>query len=408
MKRIYKLNQYSNYAVLLLILGIFVSAFYCLNYIYALESKNKKTILLDQSLFNTNSLSDEKTNAFKLGNVSKLDLNYEIYNTQILEDDSFVFETTDAENNDEICTLNLSNDISNSDASSIDLKDKNQSDLEADNSKILYKANGISIGNYNVSEDGKKIIFFGANSSLKDNGSVYLYDIDGKKLAQMSEKSYSNLIIENSKYIGVNDEYLFIKNLDTGKIDDLKSMKDIISGNSNIFSKNMGKYNPLLSANEKYAYLIALIPQNGNEILSHIYQIDLENEEVSEETIQGPVNKMVPLLDGNFIFSGQIEGENGIFIYNMQTKNYKNLVQGNISDVEITKDNNKISYIDTNNDGSSKIHVGSFDKDKIEEDTVIYNDPKYGLHAIWSNDGNKLYYFSFYDEGTRVYKFSFM
>lgn len=105
-------------------------------------------------------MSDEKTNAFKLGNVSKLDLNYEIYNTQILDDDSFAFETTDADNNDEICTLNLSNDISNSDASSINLKDKNQSDLEADNSKILYKANGISIGNYNVSEDGKNYIFW--------------------------------------------------------------------------------------------------------------------------------------------------------------------------------------------------------------------------------------------------------
>jgi hypothetical protein len=405
MKRVYKLKKYSNYAVLLLILGIFVSAFYCLNYIYALESKHDKTIVLDQSLFNTSSLLEEKTNDFKIGNVSKLDLDYPIYNVQKLEDDSFAFETTDAEHNDEICTLNLSNDISNSDASSIDLKDKNQNDLEANNPKILYKTNGLSIGNYNVSEDGEKIIFFSANSLLNDN--VYLYDIDGKKLTQMPEKSYSNLIIGNNKYIGISDEYLFIKNLDSGKIDNLKNMKDIISSNNNVSSKNMGKYNLLLSANEKYAYLTALTFQSNNKLISYIYQINLENEEVSEEAIPGHINKMVNLLDGNFIFSGQIEGENGIFIYNMETKNYKNLVQGNISDVDITKDNKKISYIDTNTDGSSKIHVGSFYKDKILSDTVIYNDPKYGLHVLWSNDGNKLYYFSFYDSGTRIYRFSF-
>ncbi|CUU49685.1 TolB family protein [Clostridium beijerinckii] len=403
MKRVDKLRKYNNYTVMLLIFGVFVSAFYCLNHMYALESKIKKLVLLDQSLFSTSSLLDEETNTFKVEKVSKLDLEREIYNFQKLEDNYIAFTTTDAENNDVICTLNLSKDTLKEDGSEVVPSDKNK--LGIDNLNVLYKVKGSSIGKYNVSEDGKKIIFFAPESSLFDNGNVYLYDVDGKKLTQMQEKSYINLIIGNNKYIGINDEYLFVKNLDSGKIDNLKSTKDIISSNSNRSSKNKGKYNLLLSANKEYACLIALIP-DGDEVLSHIYQINLENEEISEEAIQGSINKVVNLLDGNFIFSGQIEGENGIFIYNIQTKNYKNLVQGNISDVDITDDNKRISYIDTNNDGSSKIHVGSFDKDKIMSDTVIYNDPKYGLHTMWSNDGNKLYYFSFYDSGTRIYGFS--
>lgn len=403
MKRVDKLKKYNNYTVMLLIFGFFVSVFYCLNYIYALESKNKKIVLLDKSLFNTSSLLGEETNIFKVDKVSKLDLEREIYNVEKLENNSITFTTTDGENNDVICTLNLSKDTLKEDGSKVVPSDKNK--LGTNNFNVLYKAKGSSIGNYNVSEDGKKIMFFGPHSSLYNNGNTYLYDVDGKNLTQMQEKSYSNLIIQNNKYIGINDEYLFIKNLDSGKIDNLKSTKDIISRNSNISSKNIGKYNLFLSKNKKYAYLIVLIPQNGNEILSNIYQINLENEELSEEVIKGNINKVIKLLDGNFIFWGQIAGENGLFIYNIQTKNYKNLVQGNISDIDITRDNKRISYIDVNKDGSSKVHVGLFNKDRIMSDTVIYNDPKYGLHTMWSNDGNKLYYFSFYDSRTRIYSF---
>ncbi|WP_204600198.1 hypothetical protein [Clostridium pascui] len=67
----------------------------------------------------------------------------------------------------------------------------------------------------------------------------------------------------------------------------------------------------------------------------------MQNKETSEDIIEGTVYNLIPLNDGNFIFTGSIQGTDEIFIYNVKGKSYKNLKQGNIYNMEVTEDNKK-------------------------------------------------------------------
>lgn len=387
MSRMVKLKNHSKYIFLILILGAFILSFYILSYIYTSNSKNSKTIVLESNLFKNNLIND-KVEEINIEKVLRLDSDYAIYTPYVLQNDSVMFQTID-DNSDKVYILDMNN-----------------------NTSEAYINNDGFIGKLNISEDGKKFIYSSydpkkaADYNIKsDTAKIYLYDFEEKKNTEIMNSSlYASLITKNNKIIGVNDDYLFSKDLKTGEINNLLNINDIISSE---ISKSKGRYNLTSSKDENVIYFSMQAHQNSSEIYSKIFKVNLDSGDIWEDTIEGEIYKLIPLNDGNFIFSGEIKENSGIFIYNVKNKSYKNIKSGKISNIELTEDNTKISYEIRNINGVSELHAAAFKKDKIESDIIVYSNLKYLTFFKWSKDGNRLFLFTDSNRGTTIYRFFF-
>lgn len=387
MSRMVKLKNHSKYIFLILILGAFILSFYILSYIYTSNSKNSKTIVLESNLFKNNLIND-KVEEINIEKVLRLDSDYAIYTPYVLQNDSVMFQTID-DNSDKVYILDMNN-----------------------NTSEAYINNDGFIGKLNISEDEKKFIYSSYDvkkntdyNPKKNNIKTYLYDFEEKKNTEIINSSlYANLITKNNKFIGVNDDYLFSKDLKTGETNNLLNINDIMSSE---ISKSKGRYNLMVSKEENIIYFSMQAHQNGSEIYSNIFKVNLDNGDIWEDTIEGEIYKLIPLNDGNFIFSGEIKENSGIFIYNIKNKSYKNIKSGRISNIELTEDNTKISYETNNSNGVSELHAAAFKKDKIESDIIVYSNLKYSTFFKWSKDGNRLFLFTDSNRGTTIYRFFF-
>ena len=91
----------------------------------------------------------------------------------------------------------------------------------------------------------------------------------------------------------------------------------------------------------------------------------------------------------------------------MANNTYKILKAGDINEVALTEDENKIAYISSDtSSNNNEVHVAVFDKDKIESDTMIYSNTQYGNDILWGNEGNNLFYINSNNGKTRIYRFS--
>lgn len=377
-----KFNKNSIYVILILV--IFIVSFYFVSYIYTLNSRKNRTIVLEKSLFNSN-LPNGKAEELRVENVSKLDTNYIFFDINVLDNDTIIFKTLDKNNNEKISMLDI------------------------DNNKLteIYKKDSGDFNHLAISEDGKKIIYSDFIKEI-NNRKTYLYDVNTKQNTEViTNGSYANLIINNNKYIGVDDNDLFIKDLITGEVNNLApaTIKGITQTSA---PKAKEMYSLKSSQDENTVYCIYQgIKPISTETKARILKINLQNKETSEDIIEGTVYDLIPLNDGNFIFTGNIQGTDGIFIYNVKGKSYKNLKQGNINNIGITEDNKKIAYNISDNNGVSELHAALFNKDKIEADTTVYSNARYGNSLKWSKDGKRLFYFTGYNGGSTIYRFSF-
>jgi Tol biopolymer transport system component len=387
MSRIGNLKKHSKYIFLILILGTFISSFYIVSYIYTSNNKNPKTVVLESNLFKNNLIND-KVEELNIEKVLRVDTDYSIFTPYVLDTDSVIFQTID-NNSNKIYILDMNNNVT-----------------EAHINKDGY------IGNINISEDGKKLIYSSYDPpktidyNIKSGtAKMYLYDFEEKKNTEIMNSSlYASLITKNNKFIGVNDDYLFSKDLKTGETKNLLNINDIISSE---ISKSKGRYNLISSKDENIIYFLVQSHKNSSEIYSKIFKVKVDNGDIWEDTMEGEIYKLIPLNDGNFIFSGEIKGNNGIFIYNVENKSYKNIKSGNIFNVELTEDNTKISYEIYNSNGISELHAATFKKDKIESDIIAYSNLKYSTSFKWSKDGNRLFLFTNSNRGTTIYRFFF-
>ncbi len=381
MNNIYKFKKYKNYVILTLVLGLFILLFYFLSCIYTLNSKKTKTVILESRLFTSNQ-SNDKIKNICIENVRKNDIPYFALSYSILGNDSVIFGT-----NEKIYAL----------------------DIDNNNLIEIYKINTGYLNNIVVSGDGKKVIY--SYIDIKKNvGKTGLYNVETKSNIEiMDNASHANLIINNNKYIGISDHYLFMKDLNTGEVNNLISIDEIYSLRNKDTQSNKynGRYELISSKDGNMVYYIYQTTKSNGEIYSTILQVNLKNKGVSKKLIKGNVYDFQLLDDGNFIFCGNIEGSSGIFIYNVKNKTHKNLKQGKILGIEMSKDNKKIAYNISTSNGISELHAAFFNKDKIGSDTTVYSSSKYGTRLKWDGDRNSLFYFVSNSNGDTIYKFSF-
>ncbi|MDD7793593.1 hypothetical protein [Clostridium sp. 'White wine YQ'] len=375
-------RKLKKYIIRIFILLIFTSSFYFLNYIYTLGSRNSRTIVLDKKSF-VGTDGDEINKKLQVGNVSSYDADYIIMEPKIAENNKIVFKTLSGNSYIGI--------------SIFDMESKK-------NNTILAKYDS-NINNLYETNDTNKVVYIEKSES---NGETrtYLQDIYTNRIDKIYEGALTSaLFIDDNRIVGIADNSIIIKELNTGKEEKLMNFDD---STTNMLYKNYkNTYNLFMTKDRKILYAIEQGIRKENETYLSIKAINIDSKEITELKIKGSVYNVIPLNDGNFIFSGSVDGNSGIFIYNMANSTYKILKSGNIYEVKLTKDEDKISYISSDvSSNNNEVHVALFDKDKIELDTMIYRNAQYGNEILWTNEGNNLFYINSNNGKSRIYRFS--
>jgi hypothetical protein len=374
-----KLNKY---IIRIFVLLIFITSFYLLNYLYTLGNRDSKTIVLDKKSF-PGAIDDGKAEKLQVSNVLSYDADYLMMEPKISNSNAIVFKTINTNNTTEICSLDVENKITNT----------------------IYAKSSVNLNNLNIANDTKKIIYTQASDGNGEN-KTYLIDADTISSKEIYNDVLSSvLVIDGNRIVGIVNNSVIIKELDTGKIEKIMSIDEDAT---NTQYKNLKKaYSLTVSRNGKVIYVIDQGLRNENDAYLNIKAINIDSKEVTNLKIKGSVLNLIPLKDGNFIFNGNIEGNNGIYIYNMANNTYKVLKSGDINEVSLTEDENKIAYVSSDtSSNNNEVHVALFDKDKIESDTMIYRNTQYGNNIIWTNEGDNLFIINSNNGKTRIYRFS--
>ncbi len=348
-------KRYLNYIIFALILGLFISGFYALIYIYALNTRSPKTVVIKSSSLNDTSSANSKVD-LQIKSVNKLDSAYNISNSVIIDNSTLAFTTIkqeDDEYNGEICDFNIdTNTIS-----------------EIDN-KL---AKGL-----HVLPDKKGLIYYVSDDENSDS-KTYLYDFESKKISKTFDGSVCEIAPDGSTYIGMSKDSLFIQNINTGERKNLISIKEFVQEaglNLKINLDYLEKMEDLKLRNFKFSLdgkRIYFIGTHENEFA--LYMINLENNNSLEVLVIGNITDSIPLKDGNLIFYGNINGDYGMYLYSINTREYKLLANSNISSLDVITEG-KVAYISSNNEGINELHIAYLNNDIIESDTRVYSDFK--------------------------------
>ena len=363
-------KRYLNYIIFALILGLFISGFYALIYIYALNTRSPKTVVIKSSSLNDTSSANSKVD-LQIKSVNKLDSAYNISNPVIIDNSTLAFTTIkqeDEEYNGEICDFNIdTNTIS-----------------EIDN-KL---AKGL-----HVLPDKKGLIYYVSDDENSDS-KTYLYDFESKKISKTFDGSVCEIAADSSTYIGMIKDNLFMQNINTGERKNIINIKEFVQEAGLNLKINLGylkKMEDLKLRNFRFSLdgkRIYFIGSHENEFA--LYMINLDNNNSLEVLAIGDITDLTPLKDGNLIFYGNINGDYGMYLYNINTREYKLLVNSNISGLDVTAEG-KVAYISSNNDRINELHTAYLNNDIIESDNRIYSDLKNVRLLKWSNDGKILF-----------------
>ncbi len=363
-------KRYLNYIIFALILGLFISGFYALIYIYALNTRSPKTVVIKSSSLNDTSSANSKVD-LQIKSVNKLDSAYNISNPVIIDNSTLAFTTIkqeDEEYNGEICDFNIdTNTIS-----------------EIDN-KL---AKGL-----HVLPDKKGLIYYVSDDENSDS-KTYLYDFESKKISKTFDGSVCEIAPDSSTYIGMIKDNLFMQNINTGERKNIINIKEFVQEAGLNLKINLGylkKMEDLKLRNFRFSLdgkRIYFIGSHENEFA--LYMINLDNNNSLEVLAIGDITDLTPLKDGNLIFYGNINGDYGMYLYNINTREYKLLVNSNISGLDVTAEG-KVAYISSNNDRINELHTAYLNNDIIESDNRIYSDLKNVRLLKWSNDGKILF-----------------
>lgn len=376
-------KKYGGYIIFISILGIFILGFLILSSIYTFNTMKPRTVVLENSLFSSSSATDIKTD-LQIKNVIKLDTPYPVWNPRILDNNSLVFRTAEQSGkryNYKICALNINTNI--------------MSEIDSKNSYELL-----------VSPDGKKVLYF--DSSLeKGIFKTYLYDMQTKEVRKTFDGSASLMLPDGNRYIGMLNDSLFIQDINTGERENLLTVAEFYQKTGPLWATQPSPmvsqklWNFKFSSDGHKIYFIGPYVEG-----TAVYMLDLENKNSLEVLLKGRIIGLAALSNGNLLLHGNINGEDGFFIYNMQNKGYKNLLRGNIYHFDITSDGN-MAYISNNNKGIAELHVAHLSDATIESDKIVYSDIKNVSFLEWSRNGKVLFCVSDRMNESNIFRFTF-
>lgn len=376
------MKKYRNFLFLALILAIFIGAFYGFSGIYTLSNSRQKTVVLGKENF-TSSIESTYNNELQVKNMEKVDTAYTAMYFNVLNNNNLIFRRRDNSYknvNEELCTL----------------------DLNSNSIYTIYK--GI-INSFDVSNDGKKVIY----SYISDNGNVKtnLYDVVEKKSAKTFEYSSKDILfLNNDKYINMFNHQITIQNLANGEKQDIKTDNSLVQ----VDGRNVQiikRYNYKVSPDESKVYFIS--NYNQKDASNVVCMTNIKNTNQVQYLVRGNIIEFEPFNNGNLLISGIINEKEGIYIYNIKNNIYKNIVEGYVDKISMTS-SGKIAYIVQDSSGINEVHVGIVKNDKLYFDKIIYTNIKYISDLKWSQDSKTLFCVSnslLSGSGSTIYKFTF-
>lgn len=379
MTRIGPIEKYRSYLLFASILGIFLSGFFLLNSLFAWNSKDIRTVVLDKNLFHRESPVN-RSEELSIEKVTKLDTPYPIWDAGLINSHSLVFAKPDygaKTKQDKLISLNL-------------------------NTNTYTELFSVGGTHFLLSPDGKKLLTHAPHSV----NTTALYEIQTKGIQNTFDGLPLSMLPDSNRYLGMSDDSLFVQNINTEERIIVMTLADT--------SPKSGVHENLQS---EWFIKIAdfIIPSlDGGSVYflgryrdsMALYRIDLTTANSVDLLITGDILDFAPLENGNLLISGTIDGIDGLFLFNKQDKTHKLLAQGNISDVHVAPDG-KIAYISVKEKKISELHVARLLDDSIELDKLIYNDMKDISFLKWDRLGNMLYCVSVSLNESSILRFSF-
>ncbi|MBW9156775.1 hypothetical protein G9F71_003620 [Clostridium sp. FP2] len=246
----------------------------------------------------------------------------------------------------------------------------------------------------------------------KENGENCYYIVDIKSNSKKKINTKGNILLDwsvNSKYIigltFAKSPSIVVYDVENDKLKEFKEGNQRINQLAGVYSNN-----------GKDVYFVGITNVKNNEktiITEGIYKLSTDDGKVQPVMVLPSAEAMLHknrignhsfavINDGQMIvFEGNINGENGLFIYDVNSKKTNKFAQSlgrHIVPFWISPDENKIvyaTYSGEDDKGVWSIYAAKFNGNEIVNKILLLKDIDYynmynGNKVFWSNDSNKV------------------
>lgn len=369
------------YIVILVVISLPIVSFYLLSEVYSYHNRMPQRVVLDDAIFGN---SDSEKNNYQ---VSKVDVAYPIYSSNVLADDSLIFSTANIDRNGEgIYNLDYS------------------TNAKPESNPIFKGSNVI-----NVSPDRQKVMF----TNWGNGAEVSIYDFQTNEvISKYAAVKFCNWLPDSSAFIGIDQKSIFVQTLSSDirtsivETDLLyKSMlKSSIEVREITDAMILPWYDFKVSIDGKRLYILSWSEDSDSSLL---FELNIENGDLSILPIDGYISGILPLNNGNLLFTGNIDGYEGMYLYAVKDKFVKRIIEDSIFSFNISPDNQRIAYGIIKDDKSHELYVASFTNGNLDSSKFIYSDKGYLNNLYWNLDGDKLFLVKSELGGSEIYTFTF-
>ncbi|GFZ29553.1 hypothetical protein CSC2_00790 [Clostridium zeae] len=386
MIKLKNIRQIGNKVLLLAIFLLFIVSFYFINLTYSNNNIINKVVVLDKNLFKSD-FPDNIINDLSMEKVEKLNLPYSVNDATFIKDNIFAVQGTP-----KLTSEIKKYSIDEKDLKLIDNKNNVYSDID------ISQLSDYDLKKVLVSPNGKNILCLFENYKNQSFANL-LYDVDKKtQIIQYEKLLAACWLPDSNKYIGV-DNYVFIKDISSGKRTNLIAMnqmfdKDSISGSKEIevaVSKDGNKVYVV------YDNVCGYFSINGTVIpkltvLSSRY-----------------ISNITAVSSSSIAYQGFDNGEICIYIYSFDTNTIVPIVRlpgKKINGYTASNDGKMIIYSVFLNE-SSELHAVYIDGNRAYKDQIIYKDNKFINSVKLSYDNNALTFLVTDKDISTIFKFNF-
>jgi hypothetical protein len=370
------MKSFRSFMALSMILFAFIAGFHLLSS-FSFRGKNSYLTTLDKDLFKVQS-SDHQDNPFAISRIVKFTVPFNLLDSDLLNLNTFAFTNREVNNSVKTGIFDLSKNL---------LTYEFNQQNKVTNSKV------------SVSADGKMIIA----SYTGTNGVTNVYDAaTNKKLYTLSGVFSATWLPDSIRFVGM-DDYLFVQNTKTGQRENLLKIPEYV-----------GKVpkSPLSLFVLKDGQTVCLYYHNG---VDNLLSVDLNTGKQWNKTLKGKFFNLVPIDNTNIAAEGFVDGQYGIFLYNVTNDSLEPLIdlkQKKLIQIGVSPDGKKLAYSiiksDTGGYGVEIHAVYLNNNNAINRDEVIYKESNQFIDKlIWTKDSKMLYCFQRDTDGTNIYRIMF-
>jgi hypothetical protein len=412
MLRFNDLKKSRNFFTLLAALCIFISGFYIIEYICLRNDNTGKAVIIGKEVF-VNSNLKNRVQDFVIDHVEQINIPGICYSKYDYIDNYFIEAMTKDPKSGELVLA-----IFNKNSKEISYINRNsgipyreQMNTSYPEQKIMMNLHSNIRSKYDefhqdISPDGQKILepFVVSDYSI----GTQLYDIGLKKETAMYKEAFPMCWLpDSSGFVGM-DDYLFIQSVKSVERKNLLRTDEIIDktdekaskSESSILKNLIGGIDLKVSKDGQYAYIFSKNTNENN--LTNLFIVNLKDGTFTKNVIQGIINNMVPFYPDTLLIQGEMNGEDGVFLYNIKTNDIKNIIGEEVLSFQVSPNGEKIAYTVQKETGND-IYVAYINSDNISNNELIYTD-SYNISTVrWTRDSRRL---SCLVNGV-IYEFSF-